>query len=569
MENSILHPTTPTTAEFKRFVRFDSKSQEPISIGHRIRHPEGGYIFYDGRIVSPHPLTEALTSAANCVLNSLAEGTDDVTLVVNLRELIINYYVVSHQSKRIVWAPGHSIEGICQNLEYWVHMRNFPSPRFSTPDDISEFQRVLGNNMLHFMYPNPKPERLRLLPSQIINRLDDLKLASSKNDSCYGTFRIAGFWVSVIRIGATTLPEHKSLRSGQFDINAIQKRFNDWWSGHPDNQHFSSIIEAENQGQIEDIQATQTVLIDNSVHTISTNLKMSTNEVLELLKMHKCKDVTTQLVESPISACPNDTGGVGEVYRAVMHCGTEVSLKCLRPAIESDDNGRKLLKLTAHELYVWSKCHHPNVLDLIGVANLRETLFMVSPWMIHGNLRDYLAGKLHCEEICYKMCWQVSDGVAYLHSGGIVHGDLKCHNIVVSGDGTPKITDFGTATMNEYSLFFTKSGMEANITPRWTAPEILKQHAKSTAHSDVYSLGMTILEAFTGAVPYAGIPNLMHVVVRIVRGEKPMRPATWECVKTELLWELLVRCWAYDPPERPDVISIRDQVKEISLRMQP
>ncbi|CAE6492016.1 Proto-oncogene tyrosine-protein kinase ROS [Rhizoctonia solani] len=568
MEVSTLHPITPSTAEFKRFVCLDSSLQD--SIGDHIQHPEGGYIFYDGCIVSPHPLSKTHISAANWVLNSLAEGKDDITVVIDARKLTVNYYAVSHSSKRIIWAPEHVIGGIRQDLEYWVHMRNFPAPRFSTSDDISEFQRVLGNNMLHAMYPSSKPEILYLLPSQIITRLDNLKLESSKKDTYYGTFRIAGFWVSIINNRATELPEHKSLKAGQFDIDIVQKRFQEWWSGHPDNQHFTVNAEiddldgADNNYQPGVIQVVQLELRTptSPTHRISTRLKMSTDEVLELLRKHGCEDVTAQLIGSPLNTDPIQGGGFGEVYRGALDCGTEVSLKGLRPVIDSSDNGRGLVKLAAHELYIWSKCDHINILNLIGVAKLKEQLFMVSPWMVNGNVRDYLTGK--SQEVRYQTCRQISDGVAYLHHRGIVHGDLKCHNIVVSKDGTPKITDFGTATVNEYSLCFTKSGMETNVTFRWAAPEILQHQTKSTAQSDVYSLGMTILEAFTGVVPYNGIFNIAHVYMRIVRGEKPKRASIWDDGKAGLLWNLLVDCWAYDPPERPNAVSVRDQIEGIS-----
>ncbi|KEP47618.1 tyrosine kinase family catalytic domain protein, partial [Rhizoctonia solani 123E] len=141
-----------------------------------------------------------------------------------------------------------------------------------------------------------------------------------------------------------------------------------------------------------------------------------------------------------------------------------------------------------HETYVWSKCQHPNVMRLIGVVRFRDQLAMVSPWLENGDLKSFIRDNPGVDRCA--LCTQVTDGVAYLHGRGVVHGDLKAANILISHDQTVKITDFGSARLSEYSLQFHTSTKGCGVSPRWTAPEILEERTKTTIATDVYALGM-------------------------------------------------------------------------------
>ncbi|CAE6511621.1 unnamed protein product [Rhizoctonia solani] len=212
-------------------------------------------------------------------------------------------------------------------------------------------------------------------------------------------------------------------------------------------------------------------IIDPSqVNLVTINGAMPVDEILTHLTSHGCTNVTGQLDAQHSSRTPVSSGGFGDVYLGYLRDGNRVGVKCLRLLVGSDHIGKKQLRRAAHELYVWSKCNHPHILSLIGVAEYQGCISMVSPWMENGNLSWFLPR--HPEVNRGIMCFQIADGITYLHSKqvGIIHGDIKGLNILVSPgpDYTPKITDFGNSAINSYTLQFAKTTSAPNSTLRWT-----------------------------------------------------------------------------------------------------
>ncbi|KAG8771712.1 hypothetical protein FRC12_003461 [Ceratobasidium sp. 428] len=190
---------------------------------------------------------------------------------------------------------------------------------------------------------------------------------------------------------------------------------------------------------------------------------------------------------------------------------------------------------------------------------------MVSPWVENGSLPSYLEkrpGTDRCD-----MSTQICNGVAYLHQTGVIHGDLKGNNVLVSDQGVPVITDFGNAVLEQGTMQFTETVKQGGFTPRWTAPEILEDQVKQSREADVYALGMTILEIITGKLPYYYIRNVVALIKAVaIKKETPKRPEESipsNSLHGDALWLLLMSCWEQEPEKRPDA----DEVVEIvSLR---
>lgn len=120
-----------------------------------------------------------------------------------------------------------------------------------------------------------------------------------------------------------------------------------------------------------------------------------------------------------------------------------------------------------------------------------------------------MKGRPMKEEEASKVCRELLQALKYLHGQGIVHRDLKGANILVDGQGVPKISDFGTARVLE------RGRAEDNIagkcrslkgTPYWMAPEVLKRTGH-TFSADIWSLGCTLIEMLTGKPPWSGLSN--------------------------------------------------------------
>ncbi|KAG8729743.1 hypothetical protein FRC11_008111, partial [Ceratobasidium sp. 423] len=295
--------------------------------------------------------------------------------------------------------------------------------------------------------------------------------------------------------------------------------------------------------------------------TISGTMPIS--DVLKVLSNHGCKDVTEQLDHSNTSEHPISTGGFGDVYSGRLKTGDRVAIKCLRRIVDMlDDGGQHIhIKDAAHELYTWSKCKHPHVIDLIGVTQYRNQIAMISPWMDNNNMHWFLSQ--HPEFDSCILSTQISDGVAYLHSMGIVHGDIKALNILVDQYYQPKLADFGSASLGEYSsLCFTGSARKPEMTLRWAAPELIANGTGPSKPGDVYALGMTILEIFTRSAPFVDVKRdiaIMYIVVHEKR--HPARPEMLcsDSVKADQLWSLLIKCWEYEPQDRPLASEVYDE----------
>ncbi|CAE6449214.1 unnamed protein product [Rhizoctonia solani] len=296
--------------------------------------------------------------------------------------------------------------------------------------------------------------------------------------------------------------------------------------------------------------------------------QMSVDEILSHLYEHGCKDATSFINQPEYSSYPVSYGGFGEVYKGRLKDGNQIALKCLRLALDTTEASQKQVRNAAHELYIWSKCKHPNILELIGVTQHRNQIAMVSPWMENGTLGWFLSKYPEADR--YTLSAQITDGVAYLHGENIVHGDIKGTNVLVSKDCIPKITDFGTAALKDYTLKFTASATTSKpgMSLRWTAPEILEETTGTTFEGDIYALGMTILETMTGEVPYYETVNESALVLKIARQESPMRPAGKippKDAKADMLWSLLTSCWSYDPKNRPTATEVGKAMRNIAF----
>ncbi|KAG9119778.1 hypothetical protein FRC07_005032, partial [Ceratobasidium sp. 392] len=109
--------------------------------------------------------------------------------------------------------------------------------------------------------------------------------------------------------------------------------------------------------------------------------------------------------------------------------------------------------------------------------------------MDNGNLSEYISRNPGVDRC--RLCEQVCEGLAYLHSMHHVHGDLKAANVVVSREGVAQITDFGNTRLQDYTLRFAPTSKGLDFTLRWTAPELVSENPSALSfESDVYALGM-------------------------------------------------------------------------------
>ncbi|GMF35613.1 unnamed protein product [Phytophthora fragariaefolia] len=160
-------------------------------------------------------------------------------------------------------------------------------------------------------------------------------------------------------------------------------------------------------------------------------------------------------------------------------------------------------------------------------------------------------------------------GLQYLHQHSIVHGDLKCDNILVAADGTAKLTDFGLSTIRRYVTSEQEQSSTSSVVgaQRWKAPECLAGGPPSF-ESDVYSFGMCVLQAVSGEFPWG--PRMPDAAVRfhVRRGALPPRPKGFE---DDAHWDLIRQMCCFDPAQRlklPVVVQRLTRFADLEARQQ-
>ncbi|KAJ7239976.1 kinase-like domain-containing protein [Mycena haematopus] len=226
---------------------------------------------------------------------------------------------------------------------------------------------------------------------------------------------------------------------------------------------------------------------------------------------------------------PTFAGGFGDIYRAT-HSRKTVALKHMRHFIQSSDPEIRDIRLKlCREALVWKDLHHPHILPFLGID--RDTfpaaLCSVSPWMEHGTVLNYL--QVHGRGDVDKLLYEVAQGLEYLHSRDIVHGDLRGANILINDDWSACLADFGLSVFSNATTSMHTSTRAGSL--YWMAPELIDPDRfgckfARTRPSDIYAFGCVCLEVSDMPFFLVLIPSpasYTQVTRRFLNSPKPRR----------------------------------------------
>jgi serine/threonine-protein kinase len=208
-------------------------------------------------------------------------------------------------------------------------------------------------------------------------------------------------------------------------------------------------------------------------------------------------------------------GAMGVVYRARdRSLGRVVALKMLSAELSGEE---ELLQRFQREAEAVGRLSHPNIVTVYDVGDAEGQLYMAMELLEGDDLRSLIERKVHIPladrvRILQKIC----EGVAYAHSRGVVHRDVKPANILVTCDGRVKLLDFGLARVATRSTI-TRQGVILG-TPDYMAPE--QAMGKGTdRRSDAFSAGAVFYEFLSGSKPFKG--KTLHGVLYQIISEDP------------------------------------------------
>jgi serine/threonine-protein kinase len=167
--------------------------------------------------------------------------------------------------------------------------------------------------------------------------------------------------------------------------------------------------------------------------------------------------------------------------------------------------------------------NHDHVVPVFSVVNPPDAPpYLVMPFVAGPTLRE----RIHAENglaprEAARICAQVADGLAAAHAAGLIHRDIKPANIILDKEHQrARIMDFGLVRVKEQTGGTTQEGTIPG-TPEYMSPEQVRTPSRIDERSDVYSLGVTLYEALTAAVPFRGAS---HMVLQQVLHDEPLPP---------------------------------------------
>jgi serine/threonine protein kinase len=267
-------------------------------------------------------------------------------------------------------------------------------------------------------------------------------------------------------------------------------------------------------------------------------------------------------------------GGFGEIWKCTLRTdgrSAKVAVKAFH-AYAADQLGAaktKKIKRIERELRICANLKHPNILPVYGYTyGFGPFLAIVSPWAENGNLTDYL--KLNGTTLTlvtrFQILMDIIAGLRYLHTRNVIHGDFTGPNVLIHGDGTACVADFGLSLM--YSEFITASQaswtstIKGNV--RWMAPELVIERkdgsqVRPSKQSDIYSFGGIMLQVLTNKAPYYHITNDATIILCIAQSQSPSRARYPEL--PEKYWPFLEQYWSTDPQDRPSTEGANSMIK--------
>ena len=242
------------------------------------------------------------------------------------------------------------------------------------------------------------------------------------------------------------------------------------------------------------------------------------------------------------------TGGMAVVYKARDHrLNRFVAVKILKDEYSQDEEFRRRFHAESQAVAMLS---HPNIVSVHDVSTTNEVDYIVMELIEGITLRQYMEkkGVLNWKETLH-FAIQIAKALEHAHSRGIVHRDIKPHNVMILKNGSVKVADFGIARVMSKSNTLTK---EALGSVHYISPEQAKG-GRVDNRSDIYSLGVVMYEMITGRPPYDG-ESPVAVAIQHINGGAPL-PSTLNPNIPGGLEQIIMKAMAKDPADRYDTAT--------------
>jgi serine/threonine-protein kinase len=262
--------------------------------------------------------------------------------------------------------------------------------------------------------------------------------------------------------------------------------------------------------------------------------------------------------------------GMSRVFLATeQSLNRQVVVKVLPPDLSAGVNRERFRR----EIQLAAQLQHPHIVPLHAAGAAGDLLDFTMPYIEGESLRHALDEKVKfsAREVV-RILHDVADALAYAHSRGVIHRDIKPGNVLRSGQHAV-VTDFGVAKAISAALpavGMTTSGMAIG-TPAYMAPEQLAGDPAADHRVDIYALGLLGYELLAGEAPFQASSPQETMAAQLTRAPEPISKRRPDAPAA--LASLLTRCLAKNPADRPqtatEVVSLLDSLEVSSGAMAP
>jgi mono/diheme cytochrome c family protein len=263
------------------------------------------------------------------------------------------------------------------------------------------------------------------------------------------------------------------------------------------------------------------------------------------------EDVPERPPDAPLPLIPGydiqrvvDQGGMGVVYEAVqIALGRRVAVKMM----SSPHLAPRLVARFRCEAEAAAQLQHPNFVQVFEVGEVNGRPFFSMEYVDGGSLADRITQRPLSPRHAAELIETLARAVHAAHQRGIVHRDLKPSNVMMTGDGVPKIADFGLAKRLGGEPGHTQTG-EILGTPSYMAPEQAEGKKEIGPATDVYALGAMLYELLTSKPPFEGTSGLDWL--RVVTTQEPIPPSQLAHAVGRDLEAICLKCLEKSPGAR-------------------
>lgn len=251
------------------------------------------------------------------------------------------------------------------------------------------------------------------------------------------------------------------------------------------------------------------------------------------------------------------SGGMADVYKAKdILLDRIVAVKILHSSFAEDND---FIVRFRHEAQSAGKLSHPNIVGIYDVGCDGDIHYIVMEYVEGETLKQYIDSHPHIPiDTAVRIAIEIGYALEDAHANGIIHCDIKPHNVLLTKTGKVKVTDFGIARAINSSTVIDKESILGSV--HYLSPEQAAGD-KITEKTDIYSLGIVLYEMLTHHLPFEG-ETAVSIALQHMQGDIP-RPTKYNPAISPVLEECLLTAMQKDPDKRYD--SVSDFISELKI----